>query len=975
MLAGAAPAAAEPPRTTDDRLLIELVVKEPEIVTPTGLAVDERGRIWLIENNTHERPGSYHGYPSDRIRIFDDFDRDGHPRRVKTFVDGFRNSMSLALRPDGWLYFATRSDIYRMRVGEGDVLQEKHVVAHLETKCTYPHNALAGLAFDALGNLYVAMGENLGVPYKLTGADGTSFEGGGEGGNIYRCRPDGRGLVRISTGFWNPFALTFDAFGRLFAVDNDPDARGPCRLLHIIRGGDYGYRYRNGRRGLHPFTAWNGELPGTLPMVAGTAEAPSGIVAYESAGLPADYRGDLLVTSWGDHVIERFRVAPRGASFTATSQAIVRGGEDFRPVAIATAPDGALYVTDWVDKSYPVHGKGRIWRIRMKRPQADDRLRVSGVSGHSLDDLCRLLGHPKREIKDAATTALATKASEAAEPIRHLLASSSDLRTRLQALWTAARWDPSLAARLIEPALHDASPEMRAEAVRVLGEELRSDVTAKDGDEFLRLATIDPSAFVRMQAILELHTPGTAQTIVPLLGDRDPFLAAAALEVLGRSEHVPLLRSHAGDADPRVREGVLLALRRSGVPGHAPLPAFLTDADAGVRRAAIQWVGEERLHALAPLLEQAASRPPVTRDLFEAYLASSELLRGGFGLLKEASGQESIARVLRDASKPPAVKALALRMLQPDSPALNARQLASFLGEKNPELQSEAARTLAMRGDQASQEVLRQLAAEETWATPLRAEAVLGLAQSAKSKPVRELLLSLLSSRELCREALRSLRGTLGAEDVESVVATCLKTTRVADDNRELAEQILFAFGTLKDPRAKHPRAEGLLKAIVPMTGGRPQTAAEWRACLQTFGDRAEGARVFFHPRGPRCFACHRIDGRGGVIGPDLSLIGRSTSRQKLIESILEPSKEIAPAYVSWLLTLRDGRMRTGVIVEERFDSTIVLGDAEGKLETFNRTEIEERQALPASIMPANLPSLMTRQEFLDLLAFLESRK
>src|SRR6185503_15598806 len=107
-------------------------------------------------------------------------------------------------------------------------------------------------------------------------------------------------------------------FGRLFAVDNDPDSRPPCRLLHIVEGGDYGYKYRNGRKGTHPFTAWNGELPGTLPMVAGTGEAPSGLLACGLGDkLPSDYRGDLLVTSWGDHRIERYQLRPRGASFSA----------------------------------------------------------------------------------------------------------------------------------------------------------------------------------------------------------------------------------------------------------------------------------------------------------------------------------------------------------------------------------------------------------------------------------------------------------------------------------------------------------------------------------------------------------------------------------------------------------------------------------------------------------------------------------
>ena len=108
------------------------------------------------------------------------------------------------------------------------------------------------------------MGENLGAAYKLIGSDGTTLQGGGEGGNLFRCRPDGGCWSRVATGFWNPFGQGFDAFGRLFAVDDDPDSPGPCRLLHVVPGGDYGFRFRYGRKGTHPFQGWNGGLPGTL---------------------------------------------------------------------------------------------------------------------------------------------------------------------------------------------------------------------------------------------------------------------------------------------------------------------------------------------------------------------------------------------------------------------------------------------------------------------------------------------------------------------------------------------------------------------------------------------------------------------------------------------------------------------------------------------------------------------------------------
>jgi putative membrane-bound dehydrogenase-like protein len=972
----ASAAFAVPPVPTDDRLVLELVAREPDIVTPTGLAVDERGRVWVIENHTHQRPPEYKGPPSDRIRIFADFDASGRARRITTFADGFRNAMSLALGPGGAVYLATRSDIYLLRdTGGDDVADERKVIVKLDSTGDYPHNGLAGFAFDGVGNLYFALGENLGAAYKLIGADGTTLSGGGEGGSIYRCRLDGRGLLRVATGFWNTFHLTVDAFGRIFAVDNDPDSRGPCRLIHIVPGGDYGYRFRNGRKGLHPFTAWNGELPGTLPMVAGTGEAPCGVIAYESSGLPPEYRGNLLVTSWGDHLVERFQLKAQGASFVSQSQALVRGGEDFRPVAIAPAPDGSLYLSDWVDKSYPVHGKGRIWRLRMKKPPADDGLRPAQVAALDIHKLRPLLIHPRREIRAAAATALARKGEAGREILVSVLKEETDVRARVQALWAAAQLEPERAMDLVSRTLGDAAPEVRAEAAQSLGQLLSPDPAKRSETRLLELATKDPSAWVRLQATLQLRTGSALKAVLPVLADKDPFLAGAALDVLGRADNAALLLSQAQAADPRLRLGILLALRRGGTTGgRAFLPKFLADADPAVRRAAIQWVGEERLRDYAPLLSAAAARPPVTRELFEALLATNEFLAGGNRKpTDEVGGQDYIAKVMKDPSQPPALRAIALRMLRPDHPAVSALLLRQFLTGKDKDLRGEAAQTLALRTDAASQEELRRLASDRDAEPALRAEAVLGMAHSAPSSAATQrLLVSLLAQPKLQRDALRSLRESESRPETEQALLTWWEDSTAArtEERRELAEQLVFVLRS-----SKSPETQKRLQPIAAVAGTRPRDDAQWRAALEGRGDPAAGERVFFHPRGPRCYACHRVDGRGGPVGPDLSNIGRSLSRDKLIESILTPSKEIAPQYVSWHIVTRDGRVRTGIIVDEGFDSTVTLADAQGKLEVIHRTAIEERHALTTSIMPDRLYDLMTRQEFLDLIAFLTERR
>ena len=95
--------------------------------------------------------------------------------------------------------------------------------------------------------------------------------GRGEGG-VFRCRADGTGLRRIARGFWNPFGVLVRDDGEMFAADNDPGSRPPCRLLNIIAGADYGYQRAYGEAPVHPFVAWNGELRGTLGMIHPSAK-------------------------------------------------------------------------------------------------------------------------------------------------------------------------------------------------------------------------------------------------------------------------------------------------------------------------------------------------------------------------------------------------------------------------------------------------------------------------------------------------------------------------------------------------------------------------------------------------------------------------------------------------------------------------------------------------------------------------------
>lgn len=353
-----------PPRTLVDGVLLTQIAKEPTVATPVGVAFDRLGRLLVVESHTHFRPEGYEGPEWDRVRIVEPT-KSGEPAAWGVFAEGFRHAMGIATHPDGSVYLVCRNEIFRLWDRDGDgVADEKKRIAFLETEADYPHNGLGGIAIADEGKtLYLGLGENFGFPYKIVGSDGKKETEITGVGMIFKCQPDGSQIKRHARGFWNPFGVAV-AGNRLLTVDNDPDASPPCRLIDVAPHGDYGFAWMYGRAGVHPLQAWNGQLPGTRGMIAGTGEAPCAVLYH---------RGYVWVTSWGEHRIERYHVGEKEGQLTTNFEVVVQGESDFRPTGMVVGPEGDLWFGDWVSRSYPVHGTGRVWRLSFTEP-ADDAL-------------------------------------------------------------------------------------------------------------------------------------------------------------------------------------------------------------------------------------------------------------------------------------------------------------------------------------------------------------------------------------------------------------------------------------------------------------------------------------------------------------------------------------------------------------------------------------------------------------------------
>lgn len=928
------------PKVLDKRLELTLFCEQPDIVTPVAIDIDSAGRVWAIESNTHFRKPDYKGHASDRILVIADSDSDGKADRFDVFTDGLQQTMGLKLVDDRHVLLATRREIFLYEDTDGDHKSDgRKSLVRLETASTYPHNGLSGFEIDSFGTVFFGMGENFGASYKLTGSDGKTLTGSGEGGSVYSIRPDGSALTRVATGYWNPFHLAFDAFGNLFTVDNDPDGRPPCRLLDVVAAADHGYRYRFGRGGQHPFSSWNGRQPGTLPMLAATGEAPSGVIAYESDGLPPQYRGALLLTSWGDHFIERHTLAASGASFVSHREIIVRGDENFRPVGIAVAPDGSVYFSDWVDKSYNVHGRGRIWRLSRRRASPRQPALNSADGKPAWERVEKLLSHPDRRTRERALRDLSRR--DGAEAIcRRVAGKSRDERARYLALVFLARKGVLGVETLRKLASSGASPHLLAGAVRLSG---RSSAAARKVGlpALLSEGVLDGQPRARMEAILALDE--FADLEGPLLRlaaeTGDPFLRSAALQTLARLGSVERFEALADSSDAKIRLTALLVLRRMGGTGRmvsllvdpprkttlAIMSAFLRDGDPAVRAQALRWVGEAGIKELVGELDKALDSGPLTRDVLDFYLAARGLLSGENPHLRDRkSRDQSLYEVAVNASRPAALRRQALRSVSRDFPGWKQNQVVGLLADASAPLRLEMVRSLRDGRMGFAGDLLAGIAADEKQELGLRREAVMGLSLHPGRK--RDVLESLLRSGPpaLATEAARSLRGV-----------------KVSEDSAALLRQ-LDGAAKLSGPPAKLPD-----------------------------GDPAEGEKVFFHPKGPRCSSCHSLGGRGGLVGPDLSMAGR-LGPGKLLDSIFEPSKEIAPQFTTWVLVTRKGPL-TGILLADDPDGSLRLAEAGGQVRKIKPETVLRRQPQQVSLMPADLHELMTLEELADLLAFLKT--
>ena len=959
---------------------------------------------------------------TERIRVLEDRNHDGRADISTIFADGFNTPVSGVaagiLARKGDVYFTCIPDLWLLRDANQDRRAEfrKALLHGFGVHISFGGHDLHGLKIGPDGKLYFSIADR-----------GLSVETEGRvhsyphSGAIMRCNLDGSEFEIYATGLRNPQELAFDQFGNLWTGDNNGDGGDKARWVFALEGSDSGWHL--GWQHLPKMGPWNSEklwelheastAAYILPPVAHIGHGPAGLAFYPGTGLPRAYDNHFLMCDFPGGV-RSFALEPKGAAYQVVN--LKEFLWDLYPVDVEFGVDGGAYVADWI-QGWEKTGKGRIFRVfdpnQLLEPELLETRDIftKGMAQRSVRELGRLLGHRDMRIRQEAQFALVDRGLEATNVLAQTALAPGQQLARLHAIWGLGQMGRTNAAALdmILPLASDQDAEVRAQFAKVMGENHHEEAAS-----FVQSLLHDPSPRVRLLAALaigKLGAPETAPSIIALArSNQDPYIRHAIAMALVWLRDEDALAAAAKDESEGARMAALLAMRHESRP---EIAQFLYDSSPALVLEAARAVNDLPLtnatSQLASLIKKPGLAPPVARRVLNANFRLGRL-ENALAAAEYAARTNAPAELRAEAlrflgqwASPPRRDAI-VGLWRP-LPARDSRGAALALRTELPRLiQSpdalvsiEAMRAGALLGISESAPLLRESAMNLSATPEARAEALRGLSVFKDSKLAELLAAASGDTNEAVRKEVTALRAAAQPHDAAALLKETLEKGSLAEkqaalaavsnaENPALDEALILLMSDLNagrlDPGLHLDTLEAAAKRSSPRLKARlkehefayPKSDAlgPFRETLMG-GSIDAGRKVFVEKAEAACLRCHKAEGEGGEVGPDLAGIGAKQTREYLLESILFPNHKIAPGYASIVVTLKNGTAYAGIVKSETA-SELVLNSPEDGLVSLNISDIAARQA-GLSAMPGEMGAILTKRELRDLIEYLASLK
>jgi putative membrane-bound dehydrogenase-like protein len=907
-------------------LTLDLIAAEPHVAQPTHLSFDARGRLWVAQYRQYPYPAGIRQISRDKFyrAVFDrvppapphhDHGRDVISRHEDSDGDGIFDRHEIVLAGLNMANAALH--------GHGGlwVMHTPYLLFYPETAPDVfgapevrlagfgledTHSVANGLAWGPDGWLYGAQGSTTTCRVTRPGSQAPPIYF--EGCFVWRYHPRTRDFEIFAEGGGNTFSLEFDAEGRLFSGHNGGETRG----WHFIQHGIYLMQGKDaGKFGppRHPYAF------DELPMMRSTnpvARFTHALLLVEGTALPTSYAGRLLAADpLHRHLVlsDRHR---RGATFETTDlgHALTAQSPIFRPIFLTNGPDGAVYIADFCEE-FIAHGQHY-------------QSQIDPESGRIF------------RLRD--------KASALERDINLAQKSTSEL---ISLLGHPNKWHRQTALRLLA--------ERNADS----GEELRRGLARAEAHPALEClwALHQLGALSEADALSALKHPvaSVRAWVIRLCGDARelaPGLANAVVQLA------------ATETDPEVRAQIASTARRLSASQALRLIGALLGRDAD---ASDHFLPTHYWHVLEARCEEALPEVLALVERMQQSKVMRDFLRPRLVRRCAAKGTRqdllACAQLLRTTTdRQPLIAAFEQALQGRALPPL-PDELAALLGT--------SLQLRLRRGDAAALEEVLHLITQPQARMEERIAYVRLLGEVPQPRAVTPLLdLACGDVPTALRKAALAALQLYGEPRIGTALAEAYPKLPA---ELQPAAQNLLASRTVWHADLRRIAERGVLLApdlAVRFGFSKPEPskarAEELRVLLaKAPGDPYAGEAIFT----TRCAACHQLFHKGGNIGPNLTAYQRD-DLGTMLPSILDPSAEIREGFVTYLVTMRDGRTLSGFLADQDA-STIVLRAFDGQDFPLARAEITEMKPTGRSLMPDGLLEGLSEKELRDFFAYL----
>ncbi|MFN7138815.1 MAG: heme-binding protein, partial [Limisphaerales bacterium] len=521
-------------------------------------------------------------------------------------------------------------------------------------------------------------------------------------------------------------------------------------------------------------------------------------------------------------------------------------------------------------------------------------------------------------------------------------------------------------------------------------------------------------------ALARIGRPDAVPTIIEFIqenNDKDPFLSHAGIYALQTLAQPTVLQETAKHPNAAVRRAALLAMRRLQNPAVAQ---FLSDREGRIVAEAARAINDAPVNEALPKLAEFLPDAPET--IAEPH--RSQILTRAINANYRLGRSDDLKRVVTFAGQtnaPEIARVAALDALADwESPAprdrvmglwrpLESRTskvdrelvkpvLENALKDRSEKVVSSAVRGVEKLNIQQLSPALFGIVEQTNVSSKLRVQALQGLA-SLKAPELGKAVALALSSNE---STLRAEGVKLSAQLNPAEAAPLLEKLLASEKDVRIGQAVYATLGDLPNPAADSILAAhldqliaGNIKATLQLDlveAARKRNAAALQEKLnryeQTFsssdplgrfrlalegGDHERGRKIFNENDAVGCLRCHAVKGKGGIVGPDLGTIGKTNSREFLMESLIFPNSKIAAGYENVVVTVKNGSAYAGIVKSET-ETELVLDSPEDGIVTVKKEEIVRRDR-SLSAMPEGLENLLTKRDLRDLVEYLARLK